>query len=207
MDVGDLEGSAEAIRQLAGVQDDLVSTPKIARRWLGPGSVELVPRYRMRTPARLARVGDEWRIFVREGLSPQEANFAVGHELGEHWLKREGYDGEDLEQAANYIGAALVAPRPTFVTAVRELGEDWTALSQRFVSTESLVVLRWGEIRCEPLALVSPALVRVRGPESFVWPEEPTIRRWANGRPGPGLRKARLADDRRRVVLKVEDVG
>jgi hypothetical protein len=48
----------------------------------------------------------------------------------------------------------------------------------------------------QPLAAITPVQVRVRGPESFVWPDGPTIRKIA-ARLGPGLTKrlALLVDD------------
>jgi hypothetical protein len=61
-----------------------------------------------------------------------------------------------------------------------------------------------GEVLSMPLAAVSPALVRVRGPDAFVWPDESTIRRWGRS-PGPGLRKVVITDGRGRTALVAEE--
>lgn len=137
-------------------------------------------------------------------LPPLYAAFAVGHELG-HWLlTRHGYCGNDDEAAADYLGAALLAPRRAFLRARRALGHDLPALANAFSMTETGVALRLGEALHVPLAVVSPAHVRVRGPEAWVWPNEATVRRWARVAE-PGLRKVRLTDDPRRVVLDVDE--
>ncbi len=62
--------------------------------------------------------------------------------------------------------------------------------------------LRIGEVTAEPVALVSPKLVRVRG-DDWGWPSEREIRRLSRGADGPQLlRIVRLTDDPRRVFLR-----
>jgi hypothetical protein len=69
--------------------------------------------------------------------------------------------------------------------------------------TQTAAALRVGEADQLPLAVVAK-VVRTRGPEAFQWPGEDVLRRWAT-KPPPGLARARLTDDPKRVVL-VADV-
>ena len=104
------------------------------------------------------------------------------------------------------LAAALLAPRPAFLRARRDLGEDLRAVAERFTMTQTGVALRRGEVLGTPLAVIAPARVRVRGPEAWVWPPESTLRAWAR-RPLAGLKKTRLTDDPRRVVLEADDLA
>ena len=142
-----------------------------------------------------------WRSPTRRGLSTERRSFAVAHELAEWWIRvREKYQGEDVEHAANYVAAAILSPRRAFRLALEQFGPDFAELAQAFRVTQTHVALREAELARLPRAVVSPALVRVRGPEEWVWPDESTLRRWARGR-APDVRKTRLTDDPRRVVL------
>ena len=113
---------------------------------------------------------------------------------------RARYDGDDEEAAADYLGAALVAPRRAFASALRALGDDLAELAAVFRSTETAAALRVGEVTGRPLAVVAPHRVRVRGPESWAWPDESTLRAWAR-RGRVGVRRCRLRDDDRRMML------
>ena len=197
-----LEGIADAAYREARMDPATPSVVRLARALLGPNAIMRGPRP-MQGTAALIRVQDEWRIYVTASLPRSYALFAVGHELG-HWLlRREGYQGEDEEREADYLGGALSAPRVAFLAAYRALGADFEKLAAVFKTTETGAALRLGEVLRLPLAVVTPALVRVRGPEEWVWPAEDILRRWAR-RPAPGIRKVRLADDPRRFVLDAE---
>ncbi len=211
MDPGDLEGLAEALHREAGLDPaDPAGVAKVARGlWRDPAAVELVPRDAMRhAPASLASVNGAWRIYVRRGTPSEQVGFLIGHELA-HWaLRREGVRFEtegDEEAACDYLGAALVAPRSAFRATLRALGEDVRELADRFGSTETLAILRWGETTGRDLAVVRPGLVRVRGQLNFVWPDEDTVRSWTSGRVPKGLARTRLDGDRRRFALVVDD--
>lgn len=197
-----LEGIANAAYQAAKMDTERPHVPRLARALLGADAIVRGPRP-LHAPAALVRVGDAWRIILSRSLPPLYALFAVGHELG-HWLlAREGYDGDDEERAADYLGAALLAPRRAFLAARRALGDDLPALAEALSMTETGAALRLGEVTGVPLAVVAPARIRVRGPEAWTWPDEGTLRRWAR-RPAPGLRKTRLHDDPRRVMLEAD---
>lgn len=203
----ELEGIAEAIIREGGEEDD--GAPRLVRlvtALLGPGSVEYAP-LRLPGDGALIRIHDHWRIYLRRGLPIERRAFALSHEIAEWWLHvRERYEGADVEHAANYIGAAIMAPRRAFARSLDAHGHDFAELAADFRTTETHVALREAEIQRMPRAVVSPALVRVRGPEAWAWPEEAVVRRWARSG-GPGLQKVRLTDDPKRVVIDVEDVG
>lgn len=207
MDAGDLDGLADALYREAKLElDEPVNPAALARTLLGSSdAVQVVPPHALKyTRAQLAFVSGEWRIYVRRDDRPTMA-FNVAHELA-HWaLRREGYDGDNEERDADYLGAAIIAPRRAFGAAVRIHGRDYVALAEAFGTTESLAALRFGEATSTPLALVRPGLVRVRSQLSFVWPDEGTITRWARGAVPRGLVKTRLTDDPRRVLLVAGD--
>lgn len=197
----EIEGIAEAMLS-AGGQDDS-EPPRLAPlaiALLGEGAVEYAP-VRLPGDAALVRVHDTWRVYVRRGLPIERRAFAVAHELAEWWFRvRERYQGEDVEEAANYVAAAMISPRRAFRRAVRDHGRDLSALAHAFRTTQTHVALREAELDDLPRAVIAPTSVRVRGPEEWVWPDASTLRRWAKGR-APGLRKVHLTDAPKRVVL------
>lgn len=200
----DLEGIAEAILAEAGQEDD--HAPRLGQlvtALLGDGAVEQVPN--LRTDGELVRIHDRWRIFLKRGLPLERRAFALVHEIGEWWFRvRERYEGDDIEEAANYVAAAIMSPRRAFRRAIAEHGQNFAELAAAFRTTETQAALRDSELSGAPRAVVSPALVRVRGPENWSWPDERTIRGWARGA-AVGVRKVRLTDDPRRVVLDPEE--
>ena len=207
MEPRELEGLAEALYHEAGFEPDEPESPvALARALIGRDAVEVVPPGTLRfTPAQLALVNSRWRIYVQR-TEPAAMFFSVAHELG-HWaLRREGYQGQDEERLADYLGACIIAPATAFARAVKAVGDDMGELANIFDTTQSLVALRWGERTSTPLALVRPGLVRVRSQVEFVWPDERTITRWARGIPPRGLVKTRLTDDTQRVLLVADDV-
>jgi hypothetical protein len=145
----------------------------------------------------IARVRGTWRIYLREGLPLAQARFIALHELA-HWALGEGASEADCDALA----AALLAPKPLFERALREVGPSYTKLSRWFVCTETFAALRYGEVTEKPLVVVAPANVRIRGRE-YSWPSEPEIRGLAKAKRLPGLSKATLRDDPMRVALRV----
>lgn len=147
--------------------------------------------------ATISRVAGDTIIAYRASLPEPYAQHAIAHEIG-HWaLERCGVD--DSEEGSDYIAAALLMPRAAFVQRVREVGVEPLQLALSFGVTETAAILRYGEVMGAPLALIAPATVRVRGPESWVWPDEPTLRKAAvTGL--PGLAKVRLQGKRVALV-------
>jgi hypothetical protein len=174
----------------------------IVQRHLGAGAVRVASI--VGADAKLCPdVHGRTLIFVRPRLSPESFRWAVLHELAEWHLQRVGYRSEDVEQAAELLTAALVVPRESYRGALRVHGEAWEQLALGFATTQTCIALRHGEITGEPLAVVAPATVRVRGQE-WAWPPEPELRRLARAT-RPGLRRGVLTDDRRRIVLLAEN--
>lgn len=195
MSLADLEGAADEVYSLAGVDHDRCLYPsRLARKLFGDGSVMRVPN--MRAMASLSRVGEAHVIAVRKSLPIEVAEHAVGHELG-HWiLNRNGYQGEDTETACDLIGAAIQARRKAFSRRAREVGTDFRQLSLDFEITETSAALRYGEVIGCPIAVVSPQAVRVRGAE-WTWGEEQSVRARASS--GEGVVRKTLG--RKRVAL------
>jgi hypothetical protein len=186
------ERIADDIRQIAGVD----GPPSALARALG---IDVAYVTGMVDRGGLAQHGARWFIGVRRSLPEAYREHTIGHELAHWWARTNGVI--DSEEQADYVGAALQMPRALFFEHVRAIGYDLSGLATAFEATETAVALRLGELEREPLAVVAPANVRVRGPDEWTWPDVATVRQWArNGR--PGLSKTRLRDDRRRVLLQ-----
>lgn len=193
-DTSDLECIVERIYREAGAGPDDVWRPsRIARALFGPDVLYLVPD--VPGHAQLTRMHGGPVIAVRKGLSPAYRDHAIAHELG-HWaLELEGVPhDEHTENACDFIGAALITRRRPFARVARH---DYRQLALDFRTTETLVALRVGEVLNEPVAVVSPHLVRARGEG---WRSLQTIRLYAHETPA-GLVKVRLHDEPQRVAL------
>lgn len=153
-------------------------------------------------------VNGRWRICIASGLKrrdPLRFRWVVIHEVCEHHLRtRLGYQGEDIELAADALTAACAAPRDMFRRAVSVMGADLEKLGEAFRITQTAAGLRVGEV-VRPTAVVAPKIVRVRAPvgEEIVWPAERELRRIAQ-EGGPGLRPVRITDQRGRTALLAE---
>ena len=175
--------------------DEPQSPVTLARQWLGADALVVAPAT-LRVPACTFFVHGQRRIAVQRNLSPAYRRFWVGHELGHALLARDG--APDDERAADYLGAALMAPWAT----TRLYDGDWMALASDIGSTQTQAALRTAEVLGLPRAVVTPRRVYLRGPEGFVWP----LGRKAIER-APGTKKTQLTDDPNRTVIDVEDVG
>ena len=165
---------------------------------MGPGAV-IVCQLRGANDAELATVGGRRVICVRPKLTPERVRWGLLHELSEWHL--DGRVGAQIEVACEALTACMVAPRAAFLREVREHGQQWVTLARRFVTSETCVALRYGEVCDVPIAVDAPTVPRARGPERG-WHDEQTIRKLARAKTLPlGLRRERLVDDARRVVL------
>lgn len=145
-----------------------------------------------------------YTVLLRSKVSRERKRFALAHEIAE-WALR-GVVDEQIEDACNAVAAALLAPRRAFLAQANDVGEtNWEQLALPFGMTQTAAALRAGEVLGMTLAVVRPGLVRVRGSESWVWPEEGRIRAWATGDAGPGLRKAPITDSPRRMALVADE--
>ncbi len=197
--MGDLalyEGLATGLYLELGFDPSEPQSPiTLARRWLGPDAIVEGPSM-LAAPAVTFFQDGRTRFAVRPRLAMPRKRHAIGHELGHALLKRAGEP--DSERAADYIGAALMAP----YAAARAYDDDWRSLAEDIGSTQTQAALRTAEVLLIPRALVTPGRVYLRGPEGWVWPlARRSLERY------PGVRKTVLDDDPKRFVLDVEEVG
>jgi hypothetical protein len=200
LDRADIEGDALAMYRLAKLEPDQpVALGRLVRALLG---TEVQQAAFVRGKAHLSWFQDRWWIYVHRGIPLARLRFDVGHELGHWWYRRCGYSGEDIELRCDALGAALVAPMPLF-RSVRKRISTVVQVARAIGSTQSLALLRDGEVLGTPVALVQDRRVLVRGHE-WGWPTEPELRRLASSRsPGPGLRKVTIRDEPNRVGVMV----
>lgn len=179
--------------------DELPNPVELAERLLGPGAVLWAEEGHQ--PPRLAaliEVDGRRHILLRRVHHRNSWTWGVFHELG-HWLALcEGLDWED-EELANTLGAMLRVPRPVASRAIEEAGDDFAHLSSLVDTSQSSAALRYGEVAWEPLAVVGPRSVRIRGPK--YWPEDMEQVRKLAQQPHPGIRAVRLTDAPNRWVL------
>lgn len=149
--------------------------------------------------ARLEPREEGLEVLVNRALAPARARLKVGHELGHWWYQRVGYRGADIEHRCDLFGAAIIAPWPAFKTAMRHAGHRVHELAQRFATTQSLALLRVGEVSGRPVMLLRPAGHIVRG-EPFEWPSTSTmVRALREGR--RAVHPLRINDEPNRVGL------
>lgn len=188
---------SEDIYRAAGLACDEPAPPTVlVEKVLGPNSIRLVPRHALPGFGAAARVGAIWRIYLVESAPDTVRRFVTLHELSHVVL-----GSAASEQQCDALAAALLAPRPAFLRALRARGARLPALARVFGTTQSCVGLRLGEVTEQPTALVDARSVRIRGAE-YSWPSESQLRALAAGSRLPGLKKARLSDDRTRAVLR-----
>lgn len=198
IDVVAIEVEAARLYRVAGLDYWRgAAVGELVRGLLGGDALRTAPASALPADGVIARVHGRWFIYVREGL--RDARFVALHELA-HWALGAGA----TETECDRLAAALLAPRPAFDRAIRELGprRSYTGLARWFGSTETAAALRYGEVTGEPLVVVAPASVRVRG-AAYSWPSEPELRGLVKERRLPGLSKATLRDDPLRVALRV----
>lgn len=199
----DIEGLARWAYEKAGMDPwEPAGALELAGRLLGgdgPLDVYLCPE--LLASAALARVGSSWRFYVRNPRTERATEWLVWHELAEWILDRDGYREPDVEAAADRLAAALRAPRPAFLRAIRASGRSLPELAKAFGTSESSAALRFGEVALVPLALVAPRRpVRVRGvPDSWVASEAQIVRLVRC--PAPGWERVPLSDQPGRVAV------
>lgn len=132
---------------------------------------------------------DNRRILVRSGIPRVRLRWAVAHELAEANLRALDYRGPDVEQVADRMAAALLAPWDR----VRDLGgESVPELARDLGLSQVAAALRQGEVLRVPLVAVGRR-VRARGPAEWAWPEEQELRRLAKCRQlPPGLEREEI---------------
>ena len=124
--------------------------------------------------ARLEPHSEGYEVLTNSALPPARQRIKAAHELGHWWYARVGYRGADIEHRCDMFGAAIIAPWPAFKTAMRWAGHRVHELAVRFNTTQSLALLRVGEVSGRPVLLLRPAGAIVRG-EAFEWPRTSTL--------------------------------
>lgn len=194
VDTYELEWVVEDLYRRAGAQaGDVWAPSELARRILGREAIVLVRGLAPR--ALLAEVDEPsgWVVRVRRGLPLPIEEWSIGHELAH-------LAGVVDERAADYIGAAIQMRRAPFLVAMAEHGEAWHELAERFGTTSTSAALRAAELEQRALAVVTPQRVYAR--HIHAAPEE--VRALAR-HGGPGIRRARLEDAPKRIVLEADE--
>jgi hypothetical protein len=192
------DADAEAAALLRSQGFDPASPPPpyfLACGLLGSAHVVRVPGLRVRA---------RWTghdLHVRDGLPRTAESYLIAHELAEYVLGRRLLQDELIEQRCDELAAALLAPAAAVRRALAVCGRSLPLLAEGLGTTQSIALLRLGEVTGTPLALVTPAKVHVRGSE-YGWPGEAQLRVIAgHGTPVAGLERSVLTDAPRRVAL------
>lgn len=195
----EIESAAKSLYATAGHDGaDPIEPERLAHALLGPRSLRFVDEsVLIHHDSALARVGAQWRIYLRKGLTPRLRRFSVAHEIAEWFLVTAGVEDDESEQDADAIAAALLAPLPFASAACEHRGRKWGQLALDFGSTESCAALRYGEVTGRPLLLLTPRCVRERG-DPCVWPADDVLR---SAKRVPRIARARLRDDSSRLVV------
>jgi hypothetical protein len=198
----DVEREAFFILERAGFTDaDAPGALAIASALLGADCVHKVHSRVLRgAEGELAVVHGRYRIYVSSAVAPMRKAYVVLHELG-HWhLKQIGYVGENVEAICDGIAAALLAPRRAFADAVEEHGARWDRLASDFAISQTIAVLRYGEVMGPPVAVVDSRRTHTRG-AAWPWPTSRAEFLHLAKAGGDGIRVDRLTDNARRRAL------
>lgn len=185
MEAGDLELLAESTYSEWAPPSKIVREEGI--------EIHLIPN--LRTLEQVGKSMGRWIIAIRASLRSNYTRFqfAVAHGRGHIALLEAGFPVEEhREDWCDYFAAAMIIPR-------RMVRDDAVELARVHKTTETLANLRIGEVLREPVAVITPQVVRARGEAQ--WPEERVLRGWER-KPGPGLVATRLGDDRKRTLIR-----
>lgn len=185
-----IEGDARAFFQMAKV--DPTNPPTfnaLCRRTIRsyPQRVRMIGRGDL-TPG----IGKKYILRVHVALPPEVAVWVIAHELA-HWYYLEtGFVGSqaELEARCDALGAAIVAPRPLFLSALRQHGHRVYKLARLFNTTQTLAALRIGEVTGRSVVAIRPRRTIVRG-EPFGWPHGPALAK-AIRNPPPNVHPIKL---------------
>lgn len=172
-DLIDCESDADQIMRLASVHPE---APVHPRELAANLEIQIERSYGARLSHRreadIVRNGSTWTIHLLMKLSEEREAWILGHEIG-HWYYRTcGRRPEREEARCDAIGACLVAPRPAFAEAAKILGHRVHELADAFHTTQSLALLRLGEVTGRPVLLFRPFTNIIRG-ELFEWGHDP----------------------------------
>lgn len=209
--VPDLEDLAEAMRKLAGHgPDDYAVATDVAIGLVGEAGIIVDPTLAGSTYFREHDGGYE--IVLR--LDAPDVRHRLLHESGHVALRKLAgvrLPRDEEERAANYLAAAVMAPRELLRRAHAHYGEDHAALAKTFGMSQTSIVLRLAEVGLgDERAVVTKTgnvLLRTRG--AINWANIPVVDVAAGRQRWKGLVKARLRGgiDEGRVALRCELFG
>ncbi len=154
-----LQGEPQEAVSIRGLSERHLHTEP--RVWLGAAEGVLLP----------PTESDGWQIAVRWDLSPERARLVAAHELA-HWYFEcvDSYQGRDLEQRCDALAAVIVAPAIAVCAAAERHGLDVHAIAEELRTTQSVALLRLGEVVGVPTALLRKhRSTIIRGPFAR-WP-------------------------------------
>lgn len=189
VDPCELEWEVSEIYRAAGLDpSEPASARKLAGCLLGPHAVESCARL---DRAHYAIVDGAPLIRIPRGLPPVVEEMKLFHELCEYWWRAR--DCENKEQVMDLFAYMLRMPRDGFRRWSRVVGCNPALLSQPFRSSQTAVMLRWGEVHNRSVVVVTPAGARARGPEIEV-PDVRTLRGIVKAKALDGLEEVRITD-------------
>lgn len=189
LDQADVEGEALiAIRFAGGDATRPSAILKLAAEHPYIERIEEVPF--LPAPARTRsglRDPDLRWIQVRAGLTRVARQWWAAHEWGEVLVERAEFPEEYAERLADRMAAAIIVPRPAFDRACADLEDRVESFEQyvrclgrRFSASPKTVLLRLGEVRDLPVAILT---------EGQLWP----LRGMMPGLPGDAELRAWVA--------------
>lgn len=171
--LADVEGDQMAIYSMARAESD--DPPSVAD--LSLALMQREPEFaRIHQEAKLPSAEEGRRPLVRVGVLPARARWLAAHEIAEWYYAHIEYDEPDVEERCDALGAALIAPRLAFRRAISVLDHSVYQLAEAFATTQSLALLRVGEVTGRPVALLRSPEPIYRG-EPFAWPKCSSLRR------------------------------
>lgn len=196
---------ATEVRRSAGLAADaFVVVTDVAIAMLGEDAI--VVDEDLAGSAYLRQVADRYQIVIR--LDAPDLRFRLMHEVAHVAIRRAGVhlSSKDEERFANYVAAAVIAPRELVRRAHAHHGERPRTLAKLFGLSQTAMVLRLAEVlRDERVVVTRTGNVLVRTQGTFPWAERPVVDIARGRAKARGLAKARLAGgiDEGRVALRV----
>jgi hypothetical protein len=196
--LSDVQGDGDLIlRAHRFAPDQRPNIRALLKAWVG-----VEPEWaRIRTEGARCILNGQPRIFCRHRTPLARAIFVWLHEAAHIHYDLAGLreDPEIVEAMCNALAAALLAPRAAFRLAIFETGYDVPAIADAFRTTQSVALLRIGEVVGNPVVLLRPPTPIVRGAD-FAWPPERELARVVKS-PPPGVASIRIADETKRWGL------
>jgi hypothetical protein len=199
--LADIETRALAFLAQYGIRDDRpIDVELLALRATGCRVREVSQQ----EEAKLRHVNGLPVLQARPGLKATRARWLAGHELGELYLLRTGLVVEDKEEWCDAFGASVVAPRRLVLALIEEHGHSVYTISHEAGVTQSVALLRIGELTGRPVALLrggfSPTLIRG---DFYAWPDAAGMLALARGADRSIAHPVKIVDEPAKVGLMV----